>query len=163
LPLYAETVLALAAGVAAFALTAVVGTLARGHVPALVFGPVLLAGVLVTSRTLGILYALPVGVAAIEAFDWFFLPPLRDFDDSAATLLGLFIVMAVIVGSVATAATRRAVLSERARDDLLGEQVKLRRVATLVAAGAAPDDVFGAIADELAGLIGADSTFVTRL
>jgi signal transduction histidine kinase len=163
LPLYVETALALAAGVAAFALTAVVGSLLRGHVPALVLGPVLLAGVLVASRTLGILYALPVGVAAIEAFDWFFLPPLRDFDDSAAILLGLFIVMAVIVGSVATAATRRAVLSERARDDLLNEQVKLRRVATLVAGGATPDDVFGTIADELAGLIGADSTFVTRL
>ncbi|MFI5896927.1 GAF domain-containing protein [Actinoplanes sp. NPDC051513] len=166
LPLYAETALALVAGVAAFVLTAVVGTFLRMHVPqvpAVALGLVLLAGVLATARALGILYALPVGVAAIEAFDWFFLPPLRDFDDSAAILLGLFIVMAVIVGSVATAATRRAVRSERAHAELLNEQVALRRVATLVAGGAAPGDVFGAIADELAGLLGADSTFVTRL
>ncbi|WP_433381296.1 GAF domain-containing protein [Actinoplanes sp. CA-142083] len=166
LPLYAETALALVAGVAAFVLTAVVGSLLRDHVPqvpAVALGLVLLAGVLATARALGILYALPVGVAAIEAFDWFFLPPLRDFDDSAAILLGLFIVMSVIVGSVATAATRRAVLSERAHGDLLDEQVALRRVATLVAGGSAPEDVFGAIADELAGLIGAESTFVTRL
>jgi signal transduction histidine kinase len=166
LPLYAETALALVAGIAAFVLTAVVGTFLRNHVPqvpAVALGLVLLAGVLATARALGILYALPVGVAAIEAFDWFFLPPLRDFDDSAAILLGLFIVMSVIVGSVATAATRRAVQSERAHGDLLDEQVALRRVATLVAGGSAPGDVFGAIADELAGLIGAESVFVARL
>jgi signal transduction histidine kinase len=166
LPLYAESALALVAGLAAFVLTALVATFLRHHVPqvpAVVLGVALLAGVLATARAFGILYALPVGVAAIEAFDWFFLPPLRDFDDSAIILLGLFIVMAVIVGSVATAATRRAVQSERAHGELLDEQVALRRVATLVAGGAAPEDVFGAIADELAGLIGADSTFVTRL
>jgi signal transduction histidine kinase len=36
-------------------------------------------------------------------------------------------------------------------------------VATLIAHGAEPADVFGAIADELAHLVGADATFVTRL
>ncbi|MFF5288553.1 sensor histidine kinase [Paractinoplanes globisporus] len=162
-PFAAEIALSVVAGAAAFALSAMICTAARGHVPPVVLGLALLAGVLALARAAGILYALPVGVAAIQAYDWFFLPPLRDFDDSALTLIALFIVMAVIVGAVATAAGRRAVESERARGDLLREQVALRRVATLVAGGAQPDAVFAAIADELAGLIGADASFMTRL
>ena len=42
------------------------------------------------------------------------------------------------------------------------EQAALRRVATLVARGAPADEVFTAIADEVAGLVAADSTVVMR-
>jgi signal transduction histidine kinase len=45
---------------------------------------------------------------------------------------------------------------------LADQQVALRRVATLVAGGARPTDVFTAVADELGHLIGADATFVAR-
>ena len=162
-PFAVEITLALLAGVAAFVLSALVCTAARGHVPPMVLGLALLGGILATARAVGILYALPVGVTAIQAYDWFFLPPLRVIDDSAVTLIGLFIVMSVTVGGAATAANRRAVEAERARGDLLGEQVALRRVATLVAGGALPEAVFTAVADELAGVIGAEATFITRL
>ncbi|MDQ1659290.1 MAG: hypothetical protein QOD41_4373 [Cryptosporangiaceae bacterium] len=46
---------------------------------------------------------------------------------------------------------------------LADEQSALRRVATLVAGGAQPDDVFTAVADALGHLIGADATFVSRV
>jgi hypothetical protein len=43
------------------------------------------------------------------------------------------------------------------------KQVALRRVATLVASGAPPAEVFTAVADELGRLIGAEATFVSRV
>ena len=46
---------------------------------------------------------------------------------------------------------------------LAEEQAALRRVATLVAGGAQPAEVFSAVADELGRLIGAEATFVTRV
>jgi hypothetical protein len=46
---------------------------------------------------------------------------------------------------------------------LADEQAALRRVATLVAGGARPAEVFTAVADELGRLIGAEATFVSRL
>ncbi|MDX6241734.1 MAG: hypothetical protein QOG10_6558, partial [Kribbellaceae bacterium] len=46
---------------------------------------------------------------------------------------------------------------------LADEQAALRRVATLVADGARPAEVFTAVADELNHLIGAEATFVSRV
>jgi signal transduction histidine kinase len=46
---------------------------------------------------------------------------------------------------------------------LAEEQAALRRVATLVAGGARPGEVFTAVADELGHLIGAEATFVSRV
>jgi GAF domain-containing protein len=46
---------------------------------------------------------------------------------------------------------------------LADEQASLRRVATLVAGGAQPAEVFTAVADELACLVGAEATFVCRV
>ena len=46
---------------------------------------------------------------------------------------------------------------------LLDTQAALRRVATLVAKGARPGEVFTAVADELGRLIGAEASFVSRL
>jgi hypothetical protein len=46
---------------------------------------------------------------------------------------------------------------------LADEQAALRRVATLVARGARPAEVFSAVADELGRLIGAEATFVSRV
>ena len=43
------------------------------------------------------------------------------------------------------------------------EQAALRRVATLIAGGARPAEVFSAVADELCHLIGAEASFVSRV
>src|SRR5207244_9933099 len=91
---------------------------------------------------------LPVGVVTIEAFDWYFLPPLRNLDGATVLVLGLFLGMSVIVGAVATQAGRRAAGSEQARGILAGEQAALRRVATLVARQPAPAEGLAAGAGE---------------
>ena len=152
-----EIVLALVAGVAAFVLAAVAGATARSHLPAVLFGLLLLAVVLVVARFAGILYALPVGVVTILAFDWYFLPPLRRLDGGTVLVLGLFLGMAVIVGAVANQAGRRAAGSEQARGVLADEQAALRRVATLVARQPSPAEVFAAVTEEVAKVLHLDN------
>src|SRR6266566_6853636 len=152
-----EIVLALAAGVAAFVLVAVVGAAARSHVPAVLFGVLLLLAVLAVARFAAILYALPVGVVTILAFDWYFLPPLRNLDGATVLVLGLFLGMSVIVGAVAAQTGRRAARSEQARGVLADEQAALRRVATLVARQSSPAEVFAAVTEEAARLLDLDN------
>jgi signal transduction histidine kinase len=152
-----EVVLALAAGVAAFVLAAVVGTAARSHVPDAPFCILLLLVVLAVARFGGILYALPVGTATILAFDWYFLPPLRKLDGPTVLVLGLFLAMAVIVGAFATHTGRRATGSEEARGTLAQEQAALRRVATLVASHRSSAEVFAAVSEEAGKLLNLDS------
>ena len=154
---WVEIVLAVLVGVAAFVVAAVVSTAARSHVPAVLLGLLLLLAVLAVARFAGILYALPVGVVTIEAFDWYFLPPLRNLDGATVLVLGLFLGMSVIVGAVATQAGRRAAGSEQARGVLAGEQAALRRVATLVARQPSPAEVFAAVTEEAARLLHLDS------
>jgi signal transduction histidine kinase len=154
---WVELVLAVVVGVAAFVLAALVSTAARSHVPAIVLGPLLLLAVLAVARSAGILYALPVGVVTIEAFDWYFLPPLRALDAATVLVLGLFLGVAVIVGAVATQAGRRAAGSEQARGVLADEQAALRRVATLVGHQPSPAEVFAAVTEEAGKLLALDS------
>jgi signal transduction histidine kinase len=154
---WVEIVLAVVVGVAAFVVAAVLSTAARSHVPAALLGLLLLLAVLAVARFAGILYALPVGVVTIEAFDWYFLPPLRNLDGATVLVLGLFLGMAVIVGAVATQAGRRAARSEQARGILADEQAALRRVATLVARQPSPAEVFAAVTEEAARLLHLDN------
>jgi signal transduction histidine kinase len=154
---WVEIVLAVLVGVAAFVVAAVVSTAARSHVPAVLLGLLLLLAVLAVARFAGILYALPVGVVTIEAFDWYFLPPLRNLDSATVLVLGLFLGMSVIVGAVATQAGRRAAGSEQARGVLADEQAALRRVATLVARQSSPAEVFAAVTEEAARLLDLDN------
>jgi signal transduction histidine kinase len=154
---WVEIVLAVVVGVAAFVVAALVSTAARSHVPAVLLGLLLLLTVLTVARFAGILYALPVGVVIIEAFDWYFLPPLRALDAATVLVLGLFLVMAVTVGAVATQAGRRAAGSEQARGVLADEQAALRRVATLVSRQPSPAEVFAAVTEEAGKLLDLDS------
>ena len=145
---WVEIVLAVVVGVAAFVAAAVVSTVARSHVPAVLLGLFFLLVVLAVARFAGILYALPVGVVTIEAFDWYFLPPLRILDGATVFVLALFLAVSIIVGGFATQAGRRAARSEQARGVLAEEQAALRRVATLVARQPSPAEVFAAVTEE---------------
>ena len=155
--LWVEVVLAVVVGVVAFVVAAAVSTAARSHVPEVLLGLFFLLVVLAVARFAGIMYALPVGVVTIEAFDLYFLPPLHNLDGATMLVLGLFLAMSVIVGAVATQAGRRAAGSERARGILADEQAALRRVATLVARQPAPSEVFAAVTEEAARLLHLDS------
>ena len=58
-----------------------------------------------------------------------------------------------------------AIADAQARVELRGfaeEQAALRRVATLVARGASPEEVFGAVAEEVGRLLGTDFTVMSR-
>ena len=95
------------------------------------------------------------------AYDYLFIPPVHSFaiaDWRNAVALGVFLVTAVVVGGLAARMRRTAVESGR----LSEEQAALRRVATLVARGAPPSEVFSAVAQELAEQFGATITAVLR-
>jgi signal transduction histidine kinase len=66
-------------------------------------------------------------------------------------------------GHAADAAAGRDPPGQVRLAQLAEEQAALRRVATLVAGGARPAEVFSAVADELGRLIGAEATFVSRV
>jgi signal transduction histidine kinase len=151
-----EIVLAFVVGAAAFAVAALVSAAARSHVPGVLLGAFLLLAVGAVAYYGGVLYGLPVGVMSIQAFDWYFLPPLRGLDGPTLLILGLFLPMSVLVGALATHAGRRAVVSEEARGVLAEEQAALRRVATLVASQPSPAEVFTAVTAEAGRLLRLD-------
>jgi signal transduction histidine kinase len=154
----AEIALAFVGGAAAFGVAALVSTAARSRVPGAVLGLVLLLAVGTIAQYGGILYALPVGVVSVQAFDWYFLRPLREFDAATVFVLGLFLVVSVLIGAVATISGRRARRSEAARLVLADEQAALKRVATLVARQAALGAVFAAVAEEVGRLLRVEVT-----
>ena len=67
------------------------------------------------------------------------------------------------MGRTADAGPGRDQPDEARPRQLADEQAALRRVATLVASGALPSEVFSAVADELGQLIGVEATFVCRV
>ncbi|MDX6688852.1 MAG: hypothetical protein QOG15_309 [Solirubrobacteraceae bacterium] len=158
-----EIVLAFFTGAAAFVLAALLCSAARSaHVPTLVLGPVLVAGVLAVARYAGVVYAVPVAVVTLDAFDWYFLPPLRALDTATVFVLAVFILTSVLVAEVASRSGRRAHEVERDRSALADAQAALRRVATLVAHGVAPADVFAAVAREVGQVLGVTATYMSR-
>jgi signal transduction histidine kinase len=148
--------------VVAFALAAGVSAAARSHVPALVFGAVLVLYVAAVAHYAGMLYAIPIGAVSIEAYDWYFLPPLRSLDGSTALLLAIVIVTSVLIAEISGHAVRRASASEAAWGVLADEQEALRRVATLVARQPSPAEVFAAVAEEVGKLLGLDAAQMYR-
>ncbi|MEA2435794.1 MAG: hypothetical protein QOF65_350 [Thermoleophilaceae bacterium] len=107
-------------------------------------------------------FAVAVSVASAAAFDFLFVPPKHSFTskDSADWIgLAAFLVTALVV--TALAARSRQEARESAR--LAEEQAALGRVATLVARGAPPEEVFAAVANEVGLLIPAiDTTTMLR-
>src|SRR4051812_18829192 len=95
IPLRREAALALASGLAAFVLVAVVLATADSNVVAMVLGVATLAGVLAIARLFGASYAIPVAIAVLVAYDWFQFPPTHaeELPDSQSllALLGNFV------------------------------------------------------------------------
>jgi signal transduction histidine kinase len=164
-PLGAQAALAAAAGLAMFAVVAVILAATDSLAVAIGLGVVCLAAVVGTMRLWGAPGAVPVAIAALVAYDWFAFPPthreaLPGPGDLAALLA--YVSVAAFVGVLAEQARRRAVASEVARGALLDEQAALRRVATLVAHDEAPHVVFAAIAEEVGRLLGATDAQMYR-
>ena len=157
--------LAICVGTASFALVAVaVAGIDADALVALV-GLASLGAVVAMERAWGVAYAVPAAMASLLAFDWYQFPPTHPHElPDAANLadLAVYIGVAVLVGQLAANAARRADASEAARSIVAAEQAALRRVATLVARGIPPADVFAAVAREAGELLGVDATHLGR-
>jgi signal transduction histidine kinase len=155
----AEIAVAFVVGAVAFVAVAAISTVTRDRWPAAVLGFVLVLAVLVVAYVGGVVYAVPVGLASIVAFDWYVLPPRHSLatpDVTSVAVLAVFILTAVLVGEVGAATRRRADDSEQARGVLADEQAALRRVATLVASQPSPAEVFAAVTNEVGQLFPVD-------
>ncbi len=164
-PLGAEIALAFLAGAGAFALLAVVlSGIESDAVVVLVAVPFVVAVVAVALR-LGVAYAVPIAMAGMLAFDWYYLPPTHplEFPDTAnAVDLLVYLSVAVLIGELAAHAARRSAVSEEARGAIAGEQAALRRVATRVAQGTPARELLSAVAEEAGMLLAVDGTRIDR-
>jgi two-component system sensor histidine kinase KdpD len=80
-------------------------------VPVLSLGVLYLFAVLPIAVLWGLAYALPVSVASMLAFNWFFLPPVHTFTLAESEnwfALAVYLVTAVVVSQLAARARRRA-------------------------------------------------------
>jgi signal transduction histidine kinase len=163
LALGAEVALAFSAGIAAFALVSLAVIAVNSDGLTIVLVAVCIAAVAVMFRVVGVEYAVPAALAAVLAFDWFYIPPTHPHEfPSAENLADLLALLAVgvVVGELAAHAVRRADVSELARDELADEQAALRRVATLVAQGVAAPRLLSAVAEEAATLLDVDGAWI---
>src|SRR6476619_8296952 len=141
--------------------------------PGMAFGVVYLLGVLVVSTGWGFGLAVTMSVASALAFDYFSVQPGGIVPDSAAdvVVITMFVVVALAANTLAGVARARAAEADQRRQeadqrrreaDVAAErahalaelQAALRRVATLVARGVTPAEVYAAVVTELARCLG---------
>lgn len=106
----------LLASAAAVALTTAAIALVDGHVPVLALAVLYILPVLAVAFFLGSVWASATAVAGMLAFNFFFLPPIHTLtmqDSSNWFALGVFVVTAVVVGTLAAHARQRAADAEQ--------------------------------------------------
>src|SRR6478609_7191683 len=168
--------LALGVVVAAFLIVAetVLMYLLTHVAPGMAFGVVYLIGVLVVSTGWGFGLAAMTSVASALAFDYFHVRSAGSLIPTHAedwVAIAVFLVVALLANTLAELARSRAAEADQRRReadqrrreaDLAAErahalaelQAALRRVATLVARGVTPAEVYAAVATELARCLG---------
>jgi len=112
--------------------------LLKSHVPVLGLGVLYLLAVLPVAVVWGLAYAIPVSIASMLAFNFFFLPPLYTLtlaDSRNWFALAVFLVTSIVVSELAARARRQAresaLLAEVATSLLKGREVtgELQRIA----------------------------------
>jgi two-component system, OmpR family, sensor histidine kinase KdpD len=106
-----RNVLGVLACVAAVAIVTGAIQLLKPYVPVLSLGVLYVFAVLPVAIAFGMAYAVPVAVASMLAFNFFFLPPLYTFtlaDSQNWFALLVFVVTAIVVSELATRSRRRA-------------------------------------------------------
>jgi signal transduction histidine kinase len=134
-----------------------------------------LLAVVVVALVGGLVPALAAAVAAAALLAYYFIPPdnfaVADLNDVVGLVAFVLVAgtVSLVVGLAAhrtreaeTLATANAESREELRV-LADEQAALRRVATLVARGLPPAEVFPAVAHEVGRVLGADATTIVRL
>ncbi len=134
------------------AVTAVIALL-DGWVPVLSLGVLYVFAVLPVAVAWGLAFALPVSVASMLAFNWFFLPPRHTLtlaDGENWFALAVYLGTAVVVSDLAARARRRAAAAEqRERESAL-----LAELAADLLRGRAVRDEVGDVADRAAAILG---------
>ncbi len=127
----ARHVAALLASAAAVALVTGAIFVLDSFAPVLSLGVLYVFAVLAVAVLFGLAYAIPVSVASMLAFNWFFLPPTHTFtlqDSENWVALAVYLFTAVVVSVLAARARRRAqesaLLAEIAASLLEREQVR---------------------------------------
>ena len=137
-------------------------------VPAPALAGLYVLAVLPVAVLWGVWPALIVAVVSALTFDFFFFPPLFGLtptDPHIAAILVISAVTAVVVSALAGRMRRRAGEAESLARDvrrIAEEQAALRRVATLVARAASPEEVFAAVAAEVRRVLAVDLTVMCR-
>jgi signal transduction histidine kinase len=132
---------------------------------------VYVVGVVVVAIVWGLWLAAATSVVSALAFDYFHTPPLHEItiftlhqaDDWLA--IAAFLVLAVLASSLTDLARSRAEEADRRRREaeaLATQQGALRRVATLVARGVGPSEVFAAVAEEVARCLEVQDAVILR-
>jgi signal transduction histidine kinase len=119
------------------------------------FGVIYLLGVLVVSTGWGFGLSMLMSLASALAFDYYRMRPESIIATKAQgwVAIGVFLAVALLANTLAGLARSRAVEAHQRRreaESLAEQQASLRRVATLVARGLTPSEVFSAVAAELA-------------
>jgi len=142
------------------AVTAVIALL-EPRVPALGLGVLYLCAVVPVALRYGAAAAAAVSLASMVVFTFFFLPPRYNLDPGTSErweVLLAFLASSLVVGMLTARSQREA----RRSGQLADEHAALRRVATLVARGVPPSEVFAAVAREVGLLLGVDATHMAR-
>lgn len=125
------------------------------------FGAVFLLGVLVVSAGWGFGLALATSLASALVYVYFHL----DGQDTLAPAVSVFLTLALVTNVLVGQARLRTAEAEQRRREataLADQQAALRRVATLVARGASPSDVYDVAVSELAHSLGAEHVTLLR-
>ncbi|MDX6246751.1 MAG: hypothetical protein QOF10_111, partial [Kribbellaceae bacterium] len=160
-----EIALAYLAGAGTFVLVAVVVAGIQSDVPIVIFGILLVAAVVGLARFEGVAYAVPIAMAGMLAYDWYYVPPIVPLaipDSANLAELLVYLAVAVVIGELAARATRQARASEAARAQIADEQAALRRVATRVAQGVPAQELLAVVAEEAGTLLDVDATRIIR-
>jgi len=129
---------------------------------------VYLFGVMTVSIIWGFWLAMATAAVSVLAVDYFHTSPIHEISLATPedhTAVGAFLVVGLLTSAVANVARSRAAEADRAVEQarLLAEQrAALRRVATLVARGVSPSEIFMAVAEEIARFLKLDSAEVVR-
>ncbi|HEX4187676.1 MAG TPA: GAF domain-containing protein [Solirubrobacteraceae bacterium] len=138
----------------------------RGETAIVVLWCLLLAGAVgVAAWRLGPQFGVPLALAAAVAIDSFYIAPYRAFSSREWVnylVTAMYIAIGVFVGAVLRITRGRVESSEVERGRLADEQAALRRVATLVARGVSPPELFQAVTEEVGLLLDVDATYMGR-
>jgi two-component system sensor histidine kinase KdpD len=133
--------------------------LLKSFVPVLSLGVLYVFAVLPVAVWFGLVYAIPVSVASMLAFNWFFLPPVHTFtlaDSRNWFALAVYLVTAIVVSELAARARRRALEAEQREN----ETALLAEVATSLLEGRKVEDELRSVGDRMARVLNATSASI---